>query len=193
MINEKKGFTLIELLVVIAIIALLVAILLPALSLVIEKSKQTKCKANLDQMGKSLHLYQQDYGDNRQYPNANGAGFLVRLYKVSVLSEYKVFICPSTTDTNNNGQDFEFITGEETTTNACSYAGRKNQNQLVYPGIYTTAANVTTTPVAADDIEQPADTWNHPNIMNFLFLDGHVENVNQRIADFDLFLDPLTN
>jgi prepilin-type N-terminal cleavage/methylation domain-containing protein len=59
--NVTKGFTLIELLVVISIIALLLAILLPALNRVKEQAKQTRCLANLKQIGLAMHAYAGDY------------------------------------------------------------------------------------------------------------------------------------
>jgi prepilin-type N-terminal cleavage/methylation domain-containing protein/prepilin-type processing-associated H-X9-DG protein len=57
----NKGFTLIELLVVIAIIALLLAILMPALSRAKEQAQATRCMANLKQIGVAMHLYANDY------------------------------------------------------------------------------------------------------------------------------------
>lgn len=58
----QRGFTLIELLVVIAIIAILAALLLPALTTARERAAAMLCQGNLRSQGMALHLYLDDSG-----------------------------------------------------------------------------------------------------------------------------------
>jgi prepilin-type N-terminal cleavage/methylation domain-containing protein len=67
---KTKGFTLVELLVVIAIIALLMGILMPALSRVRQLAFRLTCGTNLSGIGKAMLLYANDYQD--ELPRAGG-------------------------------------------------------------------------------------------------------------------------
>jgi len=69
---RKKGFTLIELLVVIAIIAMLLAILMPALNKVKRLAQRLVCGTSVKGLGTAMMVYAQDFED--EYPMQGGSG-----------------------------------------------------------------------------------------------------------------------
>ena len=91
---STNAFTLIELLVTIAVIAILAAMLLPALQQAREKARQAVCMSNLRQTGASLLMYAQD--NNGRIPLYYDIGTWSRyLYEGGYLKNRDVLVCPS--------------------------------------------------------------------------------------------------
>jgi prepilin-type N-terminal cleavage/methylation domain-containing protein/prepilin-type processing-associated H-X9-DG protein len=65
--SRSRGFTLVELLVVVAVVAILAALLLPALASAKERSKRTSCASNLRQIGLAIRAYADDYSGDIPY------------------------------------------------------------------------------------------------------------------------------
>ncbi|MEX2673351.1 MAG: type II secretion system protein [Phycisphaeraceae bacterium] len=138
--SRSVGFTLIELLVVVGIIALLMAILLPALGRARQEALKVSCASNLRQWGTALPMFAMD--NNQQLPNAgiNGrlyrqwyepwwgphewvdfqARYLVQAdYEATVAGENRVAHCPTATGLRNWGNDhltFFYLAHRETNT-----------------------------------------------------------------------------
>ena len=89
----KRGFTLIELLVVIAIIAILAAMLLPALSRAKETSRRIACASNLRQLGLASQIYVGD--NNGMYPPRSSSNRWPEKFYDDYGRSIKLLLCPT--------------------------------------------------------------------------------------------------
>ena len=129
--NKRSGFTLIELLVVIAIIALLMAILMPALERVKKQAKSIACQSNLKQWGLVWAMYTNE--NNSKFPDYLGYDWMQKLVHLYSNTE-KLLYCPTTTKTLAEGADIRYaiIVGSGGTPSG-SYA----LNEWVYDSVDT--------------------------------------------------------
>ncbi|MBQ9336433.1 MAG: DUF1559 domain-containing protein [Lentisphaeria bacterium] len=93
--DRKRNFTLIELLVVIAIIAILAAMLLPALNAAKQRARTTQCASQCKQIGTGMSMYENDYND--YIPGQQGARGFDHLLGNYLTVPSNIYECPSTT------------------------------------------------------------------------------------------------
>lgn len=88
-----RGFSLIELLIVISILAILAALLAPAVSAAQQSVYGFLCLSNLRQIGTASTLYQQDYDERYVSPSREPYHWLPDLHQ-AYLKKWRVWVCP---------------------------------------------------------------------------------------------------
>jgi prepilin-type N-terminal cleavage/methylation domain-containing protein len=202
-VKLKCAFTLIELLVVIAIIAILAAMLLPALSSAKQKAWTISCVSNLRQIGLGMKLFADE--NNEAYPQSGGNipwntgnpddpnnGWMQQI--VAFTMSTNVYHCPGNVQLPvDNQSPFNYFNGCRAVIKDTGGFGQLKNSRIAFPSAYVLSGDTIDNAKYFDRLDcdkddyvqncvggevngTPAVQWRaHRKGQNILFTDSHVQ------------------
>ncbi len=202
--KTKNAFTLIELLVVIAIIAILAALLFPAIAKVIEKGRATEDSSNLRGIGQGIRGYLNDHDDSFFSISSDGDETWPKQLKKKYVQDWRAFRSPFDRPTSARPKKLEdpvpvsYGLNAELMADALTFTGKWTGSPssliMAAPAVDTTSdtelkfsatafstSNVTIRPETSDGLY---GTHQKRYVINVLFFDGHVDQLEwKKYAD----------
>jgi hypothetical protein len=183
---------------------ILALLLFPALSRAREEARRIRCRSNLKQLGTGMAGYLNIHGEGRFYPwpsgrrgcggsrqdaSFGGAEWLASLYWTKTLSDPGIYLCPSSQDSNRNGEslgEYGCPAATGLSKGAVSYAGMGATSDAVYerqkrgrsPSSKSAIGDwfPSNEPMACDDTDDPINHGRADNGgMSVLFFDTHAD------------------
>jgi len=192
-LKHCRAFTLIELLVVIAIIAILAAMLLPALARSKERAKTAQCKSNLHQISMAMKLYADE--SEGLYPISGGkipwdsvdsetqcASWMQQIFRYT--GNMDVYRCPK-----DDVSKYSYFNGVRAAFIVANGVASVDSKAIKFPAAYVLSGDTMWGDDKADDADKddytqncvggedngdPSEDWQaHTGGQNILFEDGH--------------------
>ena len=195
-VKPLQGFTLIELLVVIAIIAILAAMLLPALSAARERARSADCVSKLKNTMLAVHMYADAYEGflpycSWQVPTAAGVTHwwekgAVRPFLNGNDDTHTFWICPSVTRGEKDANGNKLFPWDGSVTYAMNYQlSFKNFSTIIAPSniiVFADAQGGKHTSLLPSNDQYGYYSPRHGKLANAAIFDGHVDSVNVDIT-----------
>jgi prepilin-type N-terminal cleavage/methylation domain-containing protein/prepilin-type processing-associated H-X9-DG protein len=173
-IKIRRAFTLVELLVVISIIALLAALLLPALGRAKESARATVCLSNLHQVGLALQMYVSD--NNNKLPVMRDVSTDPVVAATNTFPAIHKVLAPQLGNTNALRCPSDLPQLFERTSSSYSWNSLLNGEDADHLVILNIHFNPHEIPVVFDK-EDFHKARGADKAVNYLYADGHIKNL----------------